>query len=487
MKNIRRNICSLIILIIVLLSICIPSYASILEVDKEKLEKSFDRIFTDDPEDNLTLTSDVKLKDITNSTIELEFDGQKIQMNYEITENSVVFKQVVKIKDGMSYEEYQKEIDKLTLPLLGYVAVADVAGVELEKTLTYLMSTMLKTALGKIQFGTDSLKNGYMIVDDGIEVESNQNLTVIKKSEFGKYAIEYAKATYENIQQYNDASDFNTYIIQYAKNEEEGVYTIGCAVTANLKADFSPINKISFEAETECTEGEHKYSEEIIKEATCGQEGMKKYTCSNCKNTYYETIEEKEHNYVETIAKQPTCTQNGTKKFTCSNCKDTYTEQISNTGHDYVERMRTERGCEKDGTIGYVCSTCGTLYTKVISKAKGHDYDVEIKEATCTEEGTETYKCNNCSDTYTKVTESATGHDYKEETLQNGSKKYTCVSCNDTYTDNASNVGAKDDENDSKSAINILLDNIHFILIGVGIVIFILVIVLVVLSIRKKY
>lgn len=46
---------------------------------------------------------------------------------------------------------------------------------------------------------------------------------------------------------------------------------------------------------------------------------------------------EHKHSYEETITKEATCTEEGVKTFTCKECKDSYTEPIPAKGHSYGE------------------------------------------------------------------------------------------------------------------------------------------------------
>ena len=96
----------------------------------------------------------------------------------------------------------------------------------------------------------------------------------------------------------------------------------------------------------------HDYQEEII-EATCTDEGKEVYTCSNCGDTYENSIKATGHNYKEEITVEPTCTEEGVDTFTCNNCGDVYTETIAPLGHSYI-----------DG----ICERCGELSEEVKKK-----------------------------------------------------------------------------------------------------------------------
>lgn len=71
----------------------------------------------------------------------------------------------------------------------------------------------------------------------------------------------------------------------------------------------------------------HDYSVTVEKEATCTEEGVKRYVCS-CKDSYTESIPALGHDYQEEITEQPTVSSEGVKTYTCSRCGDTYTEPI---------------------------------------------------------------------------------------------------------------------------------------------------------------
>lgn len=71
----------------------------------------------------------------------------------------------------------------------------------------------------------------------------------------------------------------------------------------------------------------HDYSAVVEKEATCTEEGVKKYVCA-CKDSYTESIPALGHDYQEEITEQPTVSSEGVKTYTCSRCGDTYTEPI---------------------------------------------------------------------------------------------------------------------------------------------------------------
>ena len=95
---------------------------------------------------------------------------------------------------------------------------------------------------------------------------------------------------------------------------------------------------------TECT---HEYTSAVTKEATCGAEGVKTYTCTKCSATKTEPIAPTAHTE-EVVAGTPaTCTVDGLKDGKkCSVC-GTVTlaqEKIAASGHSYVDSKCTNCG-----------------------------------------------------------------------------------------------------------------------------------------------
>ncbi len=97
------------------------------------------------------------------------------------------------------------------------------------------------------------------------------------------------------------------------------------------------------------------HTEEVVegKAATCTETGItdgKK--CSVCGTT---TVEQEEiaalgHDYIESVEVAATCTVEGLKRFSCENCSDTYTEVIKTTGHSYVDSEFVCKNCGFDNT-----------------------------------------------------------------------------------------------------------------------------------------
>ena len=124
---------------------------------------------------------------------------------------------------------------------------------------------------------------------------------------------------------------------------------------------------------------EHKWNEEIIKAATCTEDGEKKLVCSVCDRTKTEVIPRKGHSFSEEW------TSNETKHWHVANCGDT--EEISDEAvHAFggwnVIKESTET---EDGQRERTCYICNYVYSEVISSILGTLVKIEGKEILGTE------------------------------------------------------------------------------------------------------
>ena len=257
-------------------------------------------------------------------------------------------------------------------------------------------------------------------------------------------------------------------IATYSNGKITGVAEGSTTLTASLygltAADMPTINVYKCE--------HHWDQGEIITEATCTEEGEKKFTCSICGDEKTEKVSATGHQHTEirnkkeatcketgysgdtwckdcgkkilsgqTIAKtenhswdagkvttKATCTEEGEKTFTCSICGDEKTEKVSATGHQHTEiRNKKEATCKETGYSGDTwCKDCGKkiLSGQTIAKTENHSWDAGkvTTKATCTEEGEKTFTCSICGDKKTEKI-SATGHQHTE--IRN-KKESTC-------------------------------------------------------------
>ena len=316
--------------------------------------------------------------------------------------------------------------------------------------------TGLKVAFDKTSY---SLRTG-----ESTEVKLTAKLTV-----FGSDTI---------VTDLPDISVNDPSIATYSNGKITGVAEGSTTLTASLygltAADMPTINVYRCE--------HHWDQGEIITEATCTEEGEKKFTCSICGDEKTEKVSATGHQHTEirnkkeatcketgysgdtwckdcgkkilsgqTIAKtenhswdagkvttKATCTEEGEKTFTCSICGDEKTEKVSATGHQHTEiRNKKEATCKETGYSGDTwCKDCGKkiLSGQAIAKTEDHSWNQgEItKEPTCKEEGEKTFTCTICGNTKTEKV-STTDHQHMEIRNQ---KNPTCKEAGysgDTY------------------------------------------------------
>ena len=82
----------------------------------------------------------------------------------------------------------------------------------------------------------------------------------------------------------------------------------------------------------------HEYGEwTVVKEATCGEDGIKEKICSCGEKTEEAIPATGEHNYVWTVETEATCGAEGKEKGVCSVCKAETERTLPIAGeHNYV-------------------------------------------------------------------------------------------------------------------------------------------------------
>ena len=124
--------------------------------------------------------------------------------------------------------------------------------------------------------------------------------------------------------------------------------------------------------------------------ATCTGEG----TCSQPTKTDKCTFD----NGVET--KAATCTEDGVKTFTCTECGGTYTVAIPATGHAWGQWSHDAATAEADATHTRVCANDASH-----KETKACDFTAKVtQEATLDQAEITTYTCKDCGYSYTKET-----------------------------------------------------------------------------------
>jgi uncharacterized repeat protein (TIGR02543 family) len=149
-------------------------------------------------------------------------------------------------------------------------------------------------------------------------------------------------------------------------------------------------------------------SKEYTHTATCTGEG----TCSQPTKTDKCTFD----NGVET--KAATCTEDGVKTFTCTECGGTYTVAIPATGHAWGQWSHDAATAEASATHTRVCANDASH-----KETKACDFTAKVtQEATLDQAEITTYTCKDCGYSYTKETAPAlAGVTVTVNAVENGS------------------------------------------------------------------
>jgi hypothetical protein len=175
-----------------------------------------------------------------------------------------------------------------------------------------------------------------------------------------------------------------------------------------------------------------------VNPATCGEDGLKKWTCTLCSHEKTAPIPATGLHDWELVNHQAaTCAAPGLDSYKCKNCEATYTDVLPVDGSNHTNLQRTapvSNSCEGDGNIEYwYCSGCGKYYrdaaaTDEISQADtvipahGHDFSADPTRVNNLGNGTHNWACAyNCG---------ASGKVDNGTQVKNG-----YVSCDATYGD----------------------------------------------------
>ena len=154
------------------------------------------------------------------------------------------------------------------------------------------------------------------------------------------------------------------------------------------------------------TPADHVYDHDC--DATCNECGEARQVkdhvydnaCDKDCNVCEAEREVPEHAYTSKVTKEPTCGEDGTKAYTCSEC-----------GHSYDEAMKATGAHEYDNLCDTDCNVCGE--TRDVS---GHEYtSEETKAPTCGEPGETKYTCSKCGHSYTEAVHATGEHTYKND------------------------------------------------------------------------
>lgn len=158
----------------------------------------------------------------------------------------------------------------------------------------------------------------------------------------------------------------------------------------------------------------HEYETEIVKNATCTEQGEKKYTCTLCEYEKIEKIKASDHAIVEDEAVSPSCLENGkTLGQRCAVCGLVLKEQqiIPAPGHALETIPGKGATCSETGlTEGAYCTVCEKVIIEQqeISLLNCEDLDGDLKCDMCKE-----YITARMTEVDVKVGEAVAGHWYR--------------------------------------------------------------------------
>ena len=189
---------------------------------------------------------------------------------------------------------------------------------------------------------------------------------------------------------------------------EDGIKTFTCTVCGDTKTEV-------------ITATGHAWSDwEVKTPATCETEGQEERHCTNegCTEVEFKVIPALGHDLKEEIVKEPTCGETGLKNVTCSRCdyKEENVEIPATGEHKFGEWIVTkEPSCGNAGEETRTCDVCYHTETRPIAPVAEHKWNEgEItKQPTCTEDGSRLFTCTVCGNTKTEVIP-ALGHAWSD-------------------------------------------------------------------------
>ncbi len=230
------------------------------------------------------------------------------------------------------------------------------------------------------------IKNGTDVLGFGFEVYYNSEVLS---------PISVTKSELINNGSFDDSIDTDKYSNPFrvvwagtsALNSDGAIFIIKFSVIGNAKTNVNiqampndtydkdynkvSVSQLKVEIAKKCN---HNYTETIVKDATCGTEGIKKFECSICGDTYTEKIPATgKHNYDKgVITKEAIPTATGVKTYTCTVCGATKTETIAKTAkYANTLTVKAKKPTVKYSKLKKKNQTIAVKNAMTVSKAKG--------------------------------------------------------------------------------------------------------------------
>lgn len=255
MQKIKNISIIFLIFLLCLSNFFVISLASSVEVTKENLEQAFNDLMASNV---LESAPDITFSD---EYITISSEGESYQLNYDIS-GSPTFSIELPVQQGMSYEEFNKVSSNIILPLFGYLAVADIQGVEYVDSSAYFVIAFLDSALSNMSSGNSK----YIIVDDldpdlDVVPDPSEGQEIIYTSEFGDHVMEYVNSMFEGTTTIDDSNLYDTFELSIDQQDfTDTSCTIVSTLTVNLDADFSKL--VGFADQNNPSDGEDPSDDE---------------------------------------------------------------------------------------------------------------------------------------------------------------------------------------------------------------------------------
>ena len=228
---------------------------------------------------------------------------------------------------------------------------------------------------------------------------------------------------------------------------EDGLYVDAIAGTLAAGTYFIQVAQYDFEGGSAYAQEVvyalefhvHSYTVTHTKEATCTEEGVDTYTCSDCTYTKTVTLDKLDHDYAEEETVDSTCTEKGHILYKCSMCGGTRQEELPLADHDYVAGESVKPTCTEKGYTVFECSMCHDTYREETPMLEHSYLPTQTIHPTCTEKGYTVYKCAACGDTKQDDEVAALGHVLDEGSVtanaDGKTHSFTCTRCRVTVSD----------------------------------------------------
>jgi len=243
MLKIKKVIILMLLIFITITGMSSKCSAAAIPVTDENLKETFQKFIQSEAnEENYNIS-------VANNVITITGNEESCVLTYDLTDKPTFIYEFT-VQQGMSYAKFEEKENGIYYPIYGYVAVANIQGVEFEDAIAYGLLSFAGSILGSASGGITS-ESGYVIVDDldlgeGVTIEKTDDPHTIYTSEFGERVMEYVNSMYKDKLYISDSTGINSYSLTVEKTETTDTSCkIVSTLTVNLDADFSKIQGFS--------------------------------------------------------------------------------------------------------------------------------------------------------------------------------------------------------------------------------------------------